>query len=116
MIYKFIISSVFCVFLLSSCTPVDGEFNSQDQSQNSTQKLIGTNGQLIPIQSNNAQAAGYDELSGIMVVKFKNGAIYEYFAVSTELWEDFLQAQPDPWSLVGYPRLVQAGVPYRRIS
>ena len=78
--------------------------------------MIGTNGQLIPIQSNNVHAAGYDELSGIMTVKFKNGAIYEYFAVPRELWESFLQAQPDPWSLVGYPRLVQAGVLYKRIS
>jgi hypothetical protein len=100
---------------LSSCSPVDGEFNSQDQSQKSAQKLIGTNGQLISIQSDNVQAAGYDANSMTMTVQFNNGYTYEYFAVPLELWESFIAAQPNPWSLVGYPRLVQAAVPYKRI-
>ena len=70
---------------------------------------------LIPIQSDNVQAAGYDTYSLTMTVQFNNGYTYEYYGVSAELWNSFIAAQPDPWSLVGYPRLVQAAVPYKRI-
>jgi hypothetical protein len=77
---------------------------------------IGTNGQLISIQSDNVQMSGYDASSQIMKVQFDNGALYEYYGVSPDLWTDFLAAQPHPWSEVGYPRLVQGGIPYKRIS
>ena len=73
------------------------------------------NGQLISIQSDNVQAAGYDVNSMTMTVQFKNGYTYEYYGVPAELWNSFIAAQPHPWSQVGNPRLVQAGVPYRRI-
>jgi len=51
-----------------------------------------------------------------MTVQFNNGYTYEYYGVPLELWDTFLAAQPNPWSLIGYPRLVKAGVPYKRIS
>jgi len=51
----------------------------------------------------------------VMTVQFKNGALYEYYGVSPELWVSFVAAQPDPWSQIGYPRLVQAGLAYKRI-
>jgi hypothetical protein len=79
------------------------------------QSVIGTNGQLISIQSDNVQAAGYDVNSMTMTVQFKNGYTYEYYGVSADLWNSFIAAQPHPWSQVGNPRLVQAGVPYKRI-
>lgn len=79
------------------------------------QTVIGTNGQLITIQSDNVQTAGYDANSMTMTVQFKNGYAYEYYGVPAELWDSFVAAQPHPWSKVGYPRLVQAGVPYKRI-
>ena len=75
----------------------------------------GTSGQLISIESDNVQAAGFDAPSAVMTVQFKNGYIYEYYGVSLELWDAFIAAQPNPWSQVGYPRLVQAMVPYKRI-
>jgi hypothetical protein len=76
----------------------------------------GTGGQLIAIDSDNVRAAGFNASSSIMTVQFNNGYIYEYYGVSLELWNAFIAAQPNPWSLVGYPRLVQAGVPYKRIG
>ena len=76
---------------------------------------VGTNGQLISIQSDNVQSAGYDANSLTMTVQFNNGYTYEYYGIPAELWNSFIAAQPDPWSQVGYPRLVQAGVPYKRI-
>jgi hypothetical protein len=79
------------------------------------QSVVGTNGQLIFIQSDNVQAAGYNESSMTMTVQFKNGYAYEYYGIPVELWNSFISAQPHPWSQVGYPRLVQAGVPYKRI-
>ena len=77
---------------------------------------IGTNGQLISIQSDNVRAAGYDAASKVMTVQFDNGAIYEYYGVPSDLWASFVAAQPHPWSQVGYPRLVQGGLPYKRIG
>ena len=77
---------------------------------------IETSGKLISIQSDNVRAAGYDASSMTMTVQFKNGYTYEYYGIPLELWNSFVAAQPDPWSLVGYPRLVQANVPYKRIS
>ena len=69
----------------------------------------------MSIQSDNVRAAGYDAASMIMTVQFNNGYTYEYYGIPLDLWDSFIAAQPNPWSLVGYPRLVQAGVPYKRI-
>lgn len=76
----------------------------------------GTNGELISIQSDNVSAAGYDEFSMVMTVRFKNGALYEYYQVPLSLWKSFLEAQPNPWSQIGYPQLVNGGYSYRRIG
>lgn len=86
----------------------DGETNQRTETG-------GTSGQLISIQSDNVRAAGYDASSMIMTVQFKNGYAYEYYGIPLEVWTSFIAAQPNPWSLVGYPQLVQAGVPYKRI-
>lgn len=94
---------------LTSCAT-----SSSSQTGPSTQS-IGTSGALISIQSDNVRAAGYDESSQIMTVQFQNGAVYEYFGVPGDVWTSFLNAQPHPWSQVGYPRLVAAGIPYKRI-
>ena len=83
---------------------------------NRTTETAGTGGQLISIQSDNVRAAGYDANSMVMTVQFNNGYTYEYYGIPLDLWDSFIAAQPNPWSLVGYPRLVQAGVPYKRIS
>lgn len=77
---------------------------------------VGTSGALIPIESSNVNMAGYDATNRVMTVLFDSGGLYEYFDVPPTLWEDFLDAQPSPWSLVGYPQLVQGGYPYQRIS
>lgn len=90
--------------------------DSNSEPTNSDVKRIGTNGQLISIQSDNVRAAGYDAETMVMTVQFMNGAMYEYYSVPADLWESFIAAQPHPWSSVGYPRLVQSGVPYKRIG
>ena len=90
---------------------------SEDLSiaQVEAQTVVGTNGQLIPIRSDNVAAAGYDAGSMTMTVQFNNLYTYEYYGISLELWNSFISAQPNPWSQVGYPRLVRAGVPFKRI-
>ena len=101
------------VGLLSGC----GNSNEPASSpQVGVQTVVGTNGQLISIESENVRAAGYDASTLIMTVQFKNGYTYEYYGVQPELWNSFIAAQPHPWSQVGHPRLVQGGVPYKRIS
>ena len=105
--------------LLLSVGLLSGCGNSSEPAsspQVEAQTVVGTNGQLISIQSDNVQAAGYDEASMVMTVQFNNGALYEYYGVSSDLWTSFVAAQPHPWSQVGYPRLVQGGIPYKRIG
>ena len=101
--------------LLTGCGFQSGNLNA-DTKVSATSQSVGTNGTLIPIQSDNVRAAGYDETSMVMTVQFDNGAVYEYFGVPADLWTSFVAAQPHPWSQVGYPRLVQGGIPYKRIG
>lgn len=109
---KLILISLVSSVLLSGCGN-STENSSAMRSENGLN--VGTNGQLVLIQSDNVRAAGYDEKTSIMIVQFNNGYTYEYYGVKPSLWDDFISAQPHPWSTVGYPRLVQGGVPYKRI-
>ena len=109
--------ALFSCFLVLILITGCGASAENSESYRAEPKIeIGTGGQLISIQSNNVAAAGYNESTLVMTVQFKNGALYEYYGVPTDLWESFLAAQPNPWSQVGYPRLVQAGIPYKRIG
>ena len=103
-------------FLLTGCangTSSSGEISEREDNQVSR---VGTEGQLIPIQSDNVRAAGYDAETLIMTVQFRNGYLYEYYGVSADVWTSFVAAQPNTWSQVGYPSLVQSGIPYKRIG
>lgn len=106
-------------FALTSCGT--GTNSKRDQSEDAVSstaqaEMVGTNGQLISIQSNNVRAAGYDAGTQVMTVQFHKGALYEYYGVPADLWNSFVAAQPHPWSQVGYPRLAQGGIPYKRIG
>lgn len=101
---------------LVGCSSAETSSSSVSSSSEQLSTPIGTNGQLISIQSDNVRAAGYDAASMVMTVQFDNGSLYEYYGVPEELWTSFVAAQPHPWSQVGYPQLVQGGVPYRKIG
>jgi hypothetical protein len=114
------VSPSFAIFLaitLTSCSaaPVSNDVRTPTPPNLGKEISEGTGGALIDISSSNVSAAGYNAGTMIMTVQFNNGNTYEYYGVTGELWNSFIAAQPNPWSLVGYPRLVQAGVPYRRI-
>jgi KTSC domain len=110
---KMTLSVLLSVILLTGCGGVDTQIQSP---QEVAQEIVGTNGQLIPIQSDNVQAAGYDANSMIMTVQFENGYTYEYYGIPAEIWNSFVTAQPHPWSQVGYPRLVKGGYQYKKIN
>lgn len=101
------------LLLLAGCGAT-AEISSNAEMEAKT--VVGTNGQLISIQSDNVRAAGYSANLMTMTVQFNNGYTYEYYGVTAELWNSFIAAQPHPWSQVGNPRLVEAGVPYKRIG
>ena len=108
---------------IASCGPTEVDSGNAEYSLGSRSlpteqnRANGTRtGGLIPIESSNVSMAGYNENSSVMTVLFDSGGLYEYYDVPTELWEDFLDAQPSPWSQVGYPDLVQGGYDYRRLS
>jgi hypothetical protein len=102
-------------FILTSCSSSEVSTAESQTSIEQTSPSIGTNGQLISIQSDNVSAAGYDESSMVMTVLFDSGGLYEYYGVPADLWISFVEAQPDPWRQVGNPRLVNGGFPYKRI-
>jgi KTSC domain len=99
-----------------SLPSLNGDSATTGSEPSQSAEEVGTNSQLISIQSDNVSAAGYDETSMVMTLKFDNGALYEYYGVTVDLWTSFLAAQPHPWSQVGYPRLVRGGVPFKRIG
>lgn len=118
-VWNWILTSLAIAFLITYSYPAfvtDVSPGNADSAKETTVASIGTKGKLITIQSSNVNAAGYDEVSMVMTVQFKNGALYEYYGVSPELWVSFVAAQPNPWSQVGYPRLVEAGLPYKRVG
>jgi hypothetical protein len=115
-VYCSILASILLVSLLSGCGSSGGMAKTNSTNVASSSSAIGTSGELISIQSDNVRAAGYSEVSMVMTVHFDNGALYEYYGVTAELWTSFVAAQPHPWSQVGYPRLVQGGIPYKRIG
>jgi hypothetical protein len=112
---KRLLFTVIFLVSLTSCSDVDEVVTTAGGESSSEAPSNSTQGALIEIDSNNVQAAGYDENTMTMTVQFKNGYAYEYYGIPAELWNSFIAAQPDPWSQVGYPSLVQAGVPYKRI-
>ena len=75
-----------------------------------------TNGEFINIQSDNVSMAGYDAAAQRMTVMFANGNSYWYQPVDQSVWTAFYNAQPHPWSQVGYPQLVESGIPYGRVN
>ena len=111
-----LILSSFLVIGLSGCGNLVDTSESTTSNENTATQRVGTNGELISIQSSNVSAAGYDVASLVMTVMFKNGAVYEYYGVQPEVWNEFFAAQPHPWSQVGYSKLVQSGLPYKRIK
>ena len=109
-------STLFFCIVLSGCSSLGIDEPVANPPIERLVEATGTNGLLIPIQSDNVHAAGYDETTLVMTIQFNSGYTYEYYGVPAELWNSFVAAQPHPWSQIGNPRLVQAGVPYKRIS
>ena len=107
-------ASLLLSLLLTSCS--SAEDATPGISPSPSVLLASDNDQLVAIQSDNVQAAGFNANAMVMTVQFDNGDIYEYYGVPLELWNDFLAAQPHPWSQVGYPRLVKGGFAYKRVS
>ena len=110
------------IFLATGCTD-DRTLDAGSSNQKNTSSTIphdagavGTRDGLIPIDSDNVAMAGYNDSTRVMTVLFDSGGLYEYYDVPGSLWEAFVAAQPDPWSLVGYPQLVQGGYAYREIT
>lgn len=114
---KKFLGALLLVFSIAGCAMEDSNLApiTEGAANSSSLESLGTNGVLIPIVSDNVKSAGYDSDAQVMSVQFDNGALYEYFGVPYEVWRDFLAAQPHPWSQVGYPKLVQAGIPYKRV-
>lgn len=112
--YK-ILSTFASLLLLTACESTAPESQIPSQATE-VESVLGTNGELISIQSDNVRLAGYDANSQTMTVEFDDGGRYEYYGVPVGLWNAFIEAQPHPWSAVGYPQLVNGGYSYQRVN
>ena len=48
--------------------------------------------EMFPVESSHISEIGYDENSFTLMVRFYNGALYEYYDVSYDLYEGLLYA------------------------
>lgn len=67
------------------------------------------------VQSDNVNAVRYDKETQEFFVKFNGGSTYVYYSVPQKLVDDFMAAQPHPWSRVGVPRLKNGGYAYKKL-
>lgn len=46
----------------------------------------------IPVESNNLASVGYDSVTSTLEIEFRSGRIYQYFAVSQEIYDGLMNA------------------------
>ena len=117
-----LVAIAFCstlAFGISSCSAETSSSTSNTESsipvpQRDLSK--DTKGEWIQIRSDNVSMAGYDASTQTMTVTFDNGKSYWYQPVDQSVWTAFYNAQPHPWSQVGYPVLVEGGIPYGKLN
>jgi KTSC domain-containing protein len=56
---------------------------------------------LQPIVSDAIESAGYLADSRVLTIRYRSGAVYEYYDVDPRLFTRLKRAQPHPWSVVG---------------
>ena len=116
---NFVIMSNVCSLLVIGCSAEPSSPSSSTESSASVQETDlskDTKGEWVQIQSDNVSMAGYDASTQTMTVMFDNGKSYWYQPVDQSVWKAFYNAQPHPWSQVGYPALVESGVPYGKLN
>jgi hypothetical protein len=109
------LSLVLSLVLINACSTEQPE-QQPTQASNAIDLSQDTNGELVSIQSDNVSMAGYDASTQMMTVVFDSGDAYWYQPVDQSTWTAFYLAQPHPWSQIGYPQLVQAGIPYGKLN
>lgn len=114
-VFSKVIPSITALLVLTACSNSSPESQFPSQATGA-ESILGTNGELISIESDNVRLAGYDSNSRTMTVEFDDGQRYEYYGVPAGLWNAFIEAQPHPWSAVGYPQLVNGGYTYKRVN
>lgn len=83
----------FLLLILVGLLPSCGNPSEPASSpQVEVQTVVGTNGQLISIQSDNVWAAGYDANAMTMTVQFNDGYTYEYYGIPAKHWTSFFAA------------------------
>lgn len=64
--------------------------------------MVQLNMQPIPVQSTNVRAVQYSADDQSLTVWFMSGGTYRYKGVPQQVYEQFLAAQPHPWTAMGW--------------
>ena len=51
---------------------------------------MGLAAPMIPVESSNLSAVGYEPASSVLTIQFKSGGVYEYFAVPQAVYRQLL--------------------------
>lgn len=87
---------------LSACS---SNSDSISTTFSTTGYRLETEGELVYIDSDAVNRAGYDAKTQLMTVEFDNLSVYAYANVPQTIWTEFYDAQPNPWHEVGYPKI-----------
>ncbi|MEV4557714.1 KTSC domain-containing protein [Kitasatospora sp. NPDC049285] len=49
--------------------------------------------QLVPVQSSNLAAVGYEPMTYLLEIQFRNGTAYQYFNVPSAVHQGLMEAQ-----------------------
>ncbi len=67
----------------------------------------------IPVTSSSIASAGYSPEASTLEVEYRNGSIYQYFAVSKSVFESLLAAESKGTFV---SERIRARYPYRRVA
>lgn len=65
------------------------------------------------VQSSNVASIGYDEASSTLEVEFQSGAIYQYYGVPQNIYEQLMQAPSKGQFINAY---IKNAFPYSRVG
>jgi KTSC domain len=69
--------------------------------------------QREPVSSSNVVSVGYDEATQTLEIEFKGGSVYQYYNVSSSVFEQFMQAPSKGQYVNAYLR---NAFPYSRVG
>jgi hypothetical protein len=93
--------------MVSSCGP-------SDAAKSTAEIARPRRAERTPVTSSNLQSVGYDEESRTLTIEFRNGTVYEYADVPSEVHDELMNAESH--GRYFHRRIREAGYKTRRLD